>query len=53
MRASCGKTGDLLGYDPQMCYFFEHGFPKKFREAIRRGEKKRTGNKSLLEKLMS
>jgi hypothetical protein len=53
LRAACGKTGDLLGYDPQMCYFFEHGFPEKFREAIRRGEKKRTGNMSLLEKLMS
>jgi hypothetical protein len=36
-----------------MCYFFEHGFPEKFREAIQRGEKKRTENMSLLEKLMS
>ena len=47
------KTGDLLGYDPQMCYFFEHGFPEKFREAIQRGEKKRTGNVSLLDMLTS
>ncbi len=47
------KTGDLLGYDPQMCYFFEHGFPEKFREAIRRGEKKRTENMSMLDKLLS
>lgn len=47
------KTGDLLAYDPQMCYFFEHGFPEKFREAIQRGEKKRTENMSILDKLMS
>lgn len=47
------KTGDLLGYDPQMCYFFEHGFPEKFREAIRKGEEKRTANMTLLDKLMS
>lgn len=47
------KTGDLLGYDPQMCYFFEHGFPEKFREAIQRGEKKRAENMSLLDRLMN
>ena len=29
------KTGDLLGYDPQMCEFFENRIDLKFREAIR------------------
>ena len=47
------KTGDLLGYDPQMCYFFEHGFPEKFVEAIRRGEKKRRENMSVLDMLLN
>ena len=47
------KTGDLLGYDPQMCYFFEHGLPEKFREAIQRGEKKRRESMSLLDMLLN
>ena len=47
------KTGDLLGYDPQMCYFFEHGFPEKFREAIHRGEKKRRENMSLIDMILN
>ena len=31
------KTGDFIGYDPQMCEFFKNGFDKKFLEAINRG----------------
>lgn len=34
------KTGDFLGYDPQMCYFFEKGMPDQFREAVKRGRQK-------------
>ena len=37
------KTGDFLGYDPQMCEFFEKGFDKKFREAIMKGKARRNG----------
>ena len=47
------KTGDLMGYDPQMCYFFEHGFPEKFREAIQRGEKKGREHKSLIDIILN
>lgn len=32
------KTGDMLGYDPQMCTFFEKGYLQKFREAVRKGQ---------------
>ena len=35
------KTGDFMGYDPQMCEFFENGFDQKFMEAIRNGREKR------------
>ena len=35
------KSGDFRGYDPQMCEFFENGFDKKFREAVRRGSQSR------------
>jgi len=33
-------TGDFYGYDPQMCEFFEKGYDKRFREAVKNGIKK-------------
>ncbi|MBR5090427.1 MAG: hypothetical protein IK093_13440 [Ruminiclostridium sp.] len=35
------KTGDFMGYDPQMCTFFENGYLERFRAAAIRGREKR------------
>ena len=40
------KTGDFLGYDPQMCYFFEKGMPDQFRKAVTRGRQARGNSRN-------